>query len=337
MKHLPARFDTVHFGFYDATLDPVLVIDSGEEIIVNTVSADPEHEVPESWLPPQIHDIVARAKRGTGPHILTGPIAVRGARPGDTLQVDILNIKLTQPYGYNIVSPVKGMFGTETPIQKTTIIPIDFNTGLAEVVPGLNVPTRPFFGQIGVAPPHEWGRLDSRPPNKFGGNIDNKELISGTRVFLPIWVDGALFSVGDGHAAQGDGEINQTAIETSLDGHFRLSVRNEFEIEWPIAVTTDHLMTMAFHEDLDDAARIAMRIMIGLLERNYGMQFHDAYRLCSIAADMRVTQFVNGNRGIHVLLSRRLLQQLPCSLDLFDRLPAATSRSSVEYPLDYRT
>ena len=328
MKHLPARFDTVHFGFHDATLDPVLEVDSGDEVVVNTVSADPEHNVPAQWLPPQIHDIFAQAKRGTGPHILTGPIAVRGARQGQVLQVDILDIRLTQPYGYNIVSPVKGMFGTETPTQKTTIIPIDLETGLAEVAPGLRVPTRPFFGQMGVAPPREWGRLDSRPPNKYGGNIDNKELLPGTRLFLPIWTDGALFSVGDGHAAQGDGEVNQTAIETSLDGHFRLALRNDFTIEWPLAVTPDHLMTMAFHEDLDDAARIAMRIMIGLLERHYAMQFHDAYRLCSIAADMRVTQFVNGNRGIHVLLARDLLRQLPCMLDLFERLPTTTTRTS---------
>lgn len=328
MKHLPARFDTVHFGFHDATLDPVLEVDSGDEVVVNTVSADPAHDVPAHWLPPQIHDIFAHAKRGTGPHILTGPIAVRGARSGQVLQVDILDIRLTQPYGYNIVSPVKGMFGTETPTQKTTIIPIDLETGVADVAPGLRVPTRLFFGQMGVAPPREWGRLDSRPPNKYGGNIDNKELLPGTRLFLPIWTDGALFSVGDGHAAQGDGEVNQTAIETSLDGHFRLSLRSDFAIEWPLAVTPDHLMTMAFHEDLDDAARIAMRIMIGLLERHYAMQFHDAYRLCSIAADMRVTQFVNGNRGIHVLLARDLLRQLPCILDLFERLPKAATRAS---------
>jgi acetamidase/formamidase len=132
--------------------------------------------------------------------------------------------------------------------------------------------------------------------------MDNRELIPGTRLFLPICVDGALFSAGDGHAAQGDGEVNQTAIETSLDGRFRLSVRREFSLDLPFAVTHDCLMTMAFHEDLDDAARLAMREMIRVLERHYGLPFHDAYRLCSIAADLRVTQFVNGNRGIHVML-----------------------------------
>jgi len=328
MKHLSARFDTVHFGFHDARLDPVLEVSDGEELQISTVSADPGHDVPSQWLPPQTHDIFARAKRGTGPHILTGPVAIRGALRGQVLQVDILDIRLTQPYGYNVVSPLKGMFGTEAPTQNTTIIPIDLDKGLADVAPGVRVRTRPFFGQMGVAPPREWGRLDSRPPNRYGGNIDNKELVAGTRLMLPIWVDGALFSIGDGHAAQGDGEINQTAIETSLDGDFRLSVRDDLTLDWPLAVTPNHLVTMAFHEDLDDAARIAMRSMIGLLEDQYGMAFHDAYRLCSIAADMRVTQFVNGNRGIHVMVERAILQQLSGKLDFFKSMPAHGSHAN---------
>jgi acetamidase/formamidase len=310
VKRLECTARTVHFGFYDAALAPVLEVDPGDEILVETVSADPADAVPPEWLPPGIREIHERAERGTGPHILTGPIAVRGAKAGDVLAVDILEIRLTQPYGYNIVSPMKGMFPGEEPAQRTTIIPIDLATGMAEVAPGVSIQTRPFFGQLGVAPPAAWGRLDSRPPNRHGGNIDNKELLPGTRLFLPIAVDGALFSVGDGHAAQGDGEVNQTAIETSLDGRFRLSVRRDLEIEWPIAVTPTHLMTMAFHEDLDGAARLAMRAMIRLLQDHYAMPFHDAYRLCSIAADMRVTQFVNGNRGIHVMLPRAPLAGL---------------------------
>src|SRR4051794_17626844 len=310
VKRLECTARTVHFGFYDPALAPVLEIDSGDEILVETVSADPGDAVPPEWLPPRIRDIHEHAERGTGPHILTGPIAVRGAKAGDVLAVDILEIRLTQPYGYNIVSPMKGMFPGEDPRLATTIIPIDLASGMAEVAPGVSIQTRPFFGQLGVAPPAAWGRLDSRPPNRHGGNIDNKELLPGTRLFLPIAVDGALFSVGDGHAAQGDGEVNQTAIETSLDGRFRLSVRRDLEIEWPIAVTPTHLMTMAFHEDLDGAARLAMRAMIRLLQDHYAMPFHDAYRLCSIAADMRVTQFVNGNRGIHVMLPRAPLAGL---------------------------
>src|SRR5215468_7703988 len=172
MRRLKATAQTVHFGFLDGSLAPVFEVESGEEFWINTVSADPEHDVPRDWIPKAIPEIFERAPRGTGPHILTGPIAVKGAQPGD-------------------------------------------------------VPTAPFFGQLAVAPPREWGRLDSRPPLRHGGNMDNKDLRPGTRLFLPVAVDGALFSAGDGHAAQGHGEINQTAIETSLDGRFRLTARRE--------------------------------------------------------------------------------------------------------------
>ena len=318
MKTLKASYDTVHFGFYDATLRPVLEVESGEEISFTTVSAHPDDDVPSDWLPPEMHDIYKRALRGPGPHILTGPIAVRNARPGDVLQVDIRDIRLRQPYGYNVVSPLKGMFGTELPLSKTSIMPIDLDSGLIEVVAGVKIKSRPFFGQLAVAPPREWGRLDSRPPNKFGGNIDNKELRPGTRLFLPIWVEDALFSVGDGHAAQGDGEINQTAVETSLQGRLRLSIRRNLQIDLPFAATREHLMTMAFNESLDTAARIAMRNMIRMLETHYNLAFHDAYRLCSVAADMHVTQFVNGNRGIHVMLPLAPLAGLGARPDFLD-------------------
>jgi acetamidase/formamidase len=310
MRRLEANAQTVHFGFFDAALAPVFEVESGEEFWINSISADPAHDVPREWLPDVVFDIFERAVRGTGPHILTGPVAVKGAQVGDVLQIDILEIRLTQPYGYNIVSPLKGMFPVDQPIQKTTIIPIDMKTGLADVALGVSIPTNPFFGQLGVAPPVAWGRVDSRPPSRYGGNIDNKDLLPGTSLFLPVANEGALFSAGDGHAAQGGGEVNQTAVETGLDGRLRLSVRRDMRINWPIAVTPTHLMTMAFHEDLDDAARLAMRDMIDLLETHYAMPFHDAYRLCSVAADMHVTQFVNGNRGIHVMLPRAPLVNL---------------------------
>jgi len=316
MKTFQATAKTVHFGFFDASLSPAFEVESGEEFWVNTVSADPNHDVPRDWIPGTIAEIFESAQRGTGPHILTGPIAVKGARPGDVLQIDILDIRLAQPYGYNIVSPLKGMFGFENPTQRTTIIPIDLKTGIAQFANNVPIQTAPFFGQLAVSPPAEWGRVDSRPPSRYGGNLDNKDLRPGTRLFLPVAVPGALFSVGDGHAAQGHGEINQTAIETSLDGHFRLTVRRDFETEWPLAVTPTHLMTMAVHEDLDDAARLSMRSMIRLLERHYGMPFHDAYRLCSIAADMHVTQFVNGNRGIHTMLPRQPVAGLAMQPDI---------------------
>jgi acetamidase/formamidase len=311
MKQLKATYKTVHRGFYDANLPPVLELDSGEEVTITTVSAKPNDEVPPEWLPAEIHEIFARCPKGPGPHILTGPIAIRGAKAGDVLQVDILDIRLIQPYGYNVTHPLGGMFGADVPKYQIVIIPIDLKAGRAEVVQNISVPTRPFFGHLGVAPPREWGQVDSKPPFKFGGNLDNKELVPGTRLFLPVWNDRALFSVGDGHAAQGDGEVNQTAIETSLEGRFRLTLRQDLKIDLPFAVTADSLMTMGFDENLDNAARIAMRKMIELLGTHFGIGFDDAYRLCSIVADMRVTQFVNGSRGIHVVFPRTLLAAKP--------------------------
>jgi acetamidase/formamidase len=313
---LRASAETVHFGFYDASLRPVMEVSSGQDIWIETISADPEHDVPKEWLPKQLDEIFKTAVRGTGPHILTGPIAVRDARQGDILQVDILDVRLTQSYGYNIVSPAKGMFPDAESVRTTTIIPIELRTGRAQVTSKVSLQTRPFFGQMGVAPPPSWGRIDSRPPDAYGGNLDNKELLPGARLFLPVFNDGALFSVGDGHAAQGNGEVNQTAIETSLDGHFRLSVLKGRKLHRPMAVTPTHILTMAFHEDLNQAARLATRDMIEVLNDDFEMDFRDAYRLCSVAADLNVTQFVNGNRGIHVMLPRQLLEEIPSHGDL---------------------
>jgi len=169
VRRLEATARTVHCGFFDAALAPVLEVESGEEIWVETVSADPAHEVPPEWLPRDMRDIFENAERGTGPHMLTGPIALKGAKAGDVLQVDIIEIRLTQPYGYNMVSPMKGMFPGEEPRLETTIIPIDLASGLAKVAPGVTIKTRPFFGQLGVAPPPAWGapRQPSAEPARW--------------------------------------------------------------------------------------------------------------------------------------------------------------------------
>jgi acetamidase/formamidase len=328
MKHLKPSPSTVHFGFYDGSLKPVLEVESGQEIILDSLSANLDDDVPPEWIPKVAREVHERAPRGAGPHAMTGPVAVRGAKPGDVLQVDIRDIRLTQPYGYNEMIPLKGMFPAETPVHRRTIIPIDLKSGLAEVAPGVKIPTRPFFGQLAVAPPPSWGKIDTRPPNKFGGNLDNKELTPGARLFLPVWADGALFSAGDGHAAQGDGEINQTAIETSLRGRFRLTIRRDVKSALPFAVLPSQIMTMGFDESLDQAARIAARSMIRILEEYYGMKFDDAYRLCSLAADLRVTQFVNGLRGIHVMLPVAPLASLPSQGPFFDGV------DSIIAPLD---
>jgi acetamidase/formamidase len=162
---------------------------------------------------------------------------------------------------------------------------------------------------MAVAPPAPWGALSTLPPRRNGGNLDNKELVAGTTLYLPIHVDGALFSVGDGHGVQGDGEVCVTAIETGLIGTFGLHLREDMHLTWPLAETPTHVMTMAFDPDLDDCVVIALRDMIDLIVARTGITKAEAYALCSLAADLRITQVVNGNKGVHVMLDKSLLQK----------------------------
>jgi acetamidase/formamidase len=172
---------------------------------------------------------------------------------------------------------------------------------------GGEIPLRPFFGNFGVAPALALGRLTSTIPREFGGNMDNKELIAGTTVYFPVYNDGALFSIGDGHAVQGDGEVCLTAIETSLTGTVQLTVRKDLTLTMPRAETETTWITMGMHTDLDEAARQALREMITLITALTGLTRQDAYSLCSLAADLRVTQLVDVNKGIHCILPKSVL------------------------------
>jgi acetamidase/formamidase len=274
------------------------------------VTGTPRDSVPAEWIPPEIPSIHEHVHdRGEVPHLLTGPVRVRGARPGHVLQVDLLSITLGAAYGFNVVRPGGGLLPDAAKAVEIHYIPFDRERGLATVLPSVTVPVRPFFGVIGVAPPAKGGRLTSRVPGPHGGNLDNKEMVGGTTLFLPVFEDGALLSAGDGHAAQGDGEVNITAIETCLEAVMRPRVRSDFGLPLPIGVTPAHLITMGFDVDLDRAAEIAVSSLLDLLERYYGLTRLEAYRLASISADLRVTQVVNGVKGIHVMLGREILSQ----------------------------
>jgi acetamidase/formamidase len=242
-----------------------------------------------------------------GPHICTGPIAVRGARPGQVLQVDIEAIAPLYDWGYNAVRPLAGALPYDFPEYRHIHIVLDRARNSWRLPWGQEVPLSPFFGVMGTAPPPGWGVISTAPPRQNGGNLDNKELVAGTTLYLPIFVEGALFSVGDGHGAQGDGEVCITAIETGLTGTFRLTVRQDMRLEWPMAETPTHMITMAFDPDLDDCVVIALRQMLDLICGRAGLDRYQAYTLASLAADLRVTQVVNGNKGIHVMLDKRYL------------------------------
>ena len=259
-------------------------------------------------MPQALTDVLAHVPQKLGPHMMTGPVAVRGARAGQVLEVRIKAIELGCDWGYNFSRPLFGALPDDFERMHLMHIPLDRARMTGRLPWGLELPLKPFFGVMAVAPPPNWGAIASPPPRRNGGNMDNKELVAGTTLYLPIHVDGALFSVGDGHGAQGDGEVCVTAIETGLVGTFELHLRDDLTLEWPMAETPTHVMTMAFDPDLDSAVVVALRDMIKLVCARTGISREEAYTLCSLAADLRVTQVVNGSKGIHVMLEKALLQ-----------------------------
>ena len=308
---LDAGPDTVHWGYFDAALKPLFAVDSGDTITISTVSGQPT-QVPKPELgfaiPPAVTAIHQKLQpKLGGPHILTGPVAVRGAKAGQVLEVRIKSIDLHYDWGYNAIRPLAGALPDDFKQMRLIHIPLDKGRMVGKMSWGAEIPLRPFFGIMAVAPPAAWGPVNSPPPRRNGGNLDNKELVSGTTLYLPIFTDGALFSCGDGHGAQGDGEVCITAIETGLIGTFELHVRPDMSLEWPLAETPTHMITMAFDPDLDDCVVIALRDMIKLICARTGISREDAYTLCSLAADLRVTQVVNGNKGIHCMIEKKYL------------------------------
>jgi acetamidase/formamidase len=304
---------TIHWGFFDAMLQPVLRVSSGDRVMVHCVSGEPEdmpHDA--SMVLPELREIHRQCERqGSGPHVLTGPIWIDGAEEGDTLEVRVIRCSLRQDWGWNLIEPGHGTLPEEFPVRRLIHIPLDRERMVALPPWGGHVGLRPFFGIMGVAPSRSRGRVSSFPPGEHGGNLDNRELGEGSILYLPVWNRGGLFSVGDGHAVQGEGEVCLTAVETALTGTFEFHVRKDLAIDFPRAETPTHYVTMGTDPDLDLAAKHALRRMIDDLVKSSGMSREDGYRLCSIAAELRVTQLVDGDKGIHLMLSKDLLPNRP--------------------------
>jgi acetamidase/formamidase len=306
---LDASPDTVHWGYFDAGLAPLLTVEPGDTVTISTVSGSAEAmPKPPFAIPPALTAIHATKSPKLPGHICTGPVRVNGARAGQVLEVRIKAIDLHYDWGFTYSAPLKGALPDDFHETHLMHIPLDRERMTGRLPWGLELPLRPFFGVMAVAPPAAWGALSTLPPRRNGGNLDNKELVAGATLYLPIHVDGALFSVGDGHGVQGDGEVCVTAIETGLVGTFELHVRDDMRLTWPMAETPTHVMTMAFDPDLDQCVVIALRDMIDLIVARTGIAKAEAYALCSLAADLRITQVVNGNKGVHVMLEKNLLQ-----------------------------
>jgi len=302
----------VTWGYYDAKTPPVLRIKSGDTVEIQTlVTASPERfenaGMPPDRIEQPLRDIFMEVKeKGPGVHILTGPIYIEDAQPGDVLEVRIQKIQLAIPYALNAFSPGRGFLPEDYPYARTKVVPLDETRMIAQFADGIEIPIRPFFGSMGVAPPPVSGRISSNPPWVHGGNLDNKELVAGTALYIPIHTQGALFQAGDGHAGQGDGEVDVTALETSLIGTFQFVVRKDMHLRWPRAETPTQYITMGVHADLTEATKIAVREMIDFLMTEKHLTREDAYMLASVAADLHITELVDENDGVHMMIPKAI-------------------------------
>jgi len=304
--------ETVAWGHYDASDKPVLTIKTGDTVIMHTVLTNSPAGLSKAGVAADaiepalraIYDGVPSSARGPGGHILTGPIAIEDAEPGDTLEVRIRNIEFAIPYAYNAFRYGAGFLTDDFPYARIKIVPLDTKRMVGKFSPGIEVPLAPFFGSMGVAPPPEFGRYDSAPPTINGGNMDDKALVAGTTLYLPVHAKGALFQAGDGHAAQGNGEVDITALETSLTGTFEFVLHKRQLTSYPRAETPDAYIAMGFDDDLSNATRKAVRNMIDFLVSAKKLTRDDAYMLVSVAGNVEVTELVDRNKGVHVVIPK---------------------------------
>ncbi len=310
---LPASPATVAWGYYSAQAKPVLTVHSGDVVRMHTVSTCSlermeEGGVPHNAIPQYDRDIHDQVKdKGPGGHILTGPVAIAEAEPGDVLEVDIQKIDIDVPFACNGFGPGRGFLPNDFPYARTKVIPLDREHLIAKFGPGINIPLRPFFGSMGVAPPST-GKLNSAPPWMHAGNMDNKELVAGTTLYVPVHAKGALFEAGDGHAGQGNGEVDITALETWLTGTFRFVVHKDQHLLWPRGETPTAYISMGFDEDLKTATEMAVRNMIDFLVTEKHVSRDDAYALTSVAVDVNITQLVDGKVGVHAICPKGIFR-----------------------------
>jgi acetamidase/formamidase len=297
------------WGYLDAAVPPVLRVASGDTVALTSFAASNEARLPpdRSLVQPDHLRALRECEPGPSTHLITGPVFVEGALPGDVLQIEIREISLVDDWGWVGIRPLMGTLPEQFDAAHIIHPAIDRERRICRLPWGKELALDPFFGVIAVAPPAHWGRCSSMQPRTFGGNMDNKELRAGTTLYLPVLNEGALFYAGDGHGVQGDGEVCVTALETSLAGTFRLTVRNDLGFAQPFAESPTHLISIGLNEDLDEAARQAVREMIAHICRRTSLADHEAYMLCSLAGDLHVTQTVDGVKGCHMMLAKNCL------------------------------
>jgi acetamidase/formamidase len=332
LHRLPATPETVHWGYFDASLAPVLTVSNGDLVEIETLTHH-AGDAPDLLMDEGIERVFSGVQdRGPGPHLLTGPIAIAGARPGDVLEVEILSAEPRLAHGSNLAGHWGALYG-DFAKERVTVYELDLaamvgralfaydwqTTPLVDspgtiVAPGsvarepalagVTVPLRPHFGTIGLAPAAP-GRHSSVPPGSHGGNIDNWRIGAGARMFYPVQVAGGLLSLGDPHVSQGDGEISGTALEASLNGLLRLRLRRDVVLRAPLLETATEVLVHAFGDTLDEAMVGAARLTLELLGSRWGLDRDDAYSFASLAVDFTVTQVVDGRQGVHARIDKR--------------------------------
>ncbi|MFC5068955.1 acetamidase/formamidase family protein [Flaviflagellibacter deserti] len=307
---IPATPENMVWGYLDSQREPVLEVNSGDVVRLHSFPAGGPEALPPNGdleVPEAYTNALNALQQGGGPHFITGPVYVRGAEPGDVLQVDIIDAKVNQDWGFVAILPLLGTLPDEFTDYETIHPKVDHDRNVCIMPWGTEIELDPFFGIIATAPPPAWGRVGSPVPRSFGGNMDNKELKPGTTLYLPIYNKGALFYAGDGHGVQGDGEVCITALETGLSGSFRLTVRKDLRYDFPFAENKTHLISIGLDEDLDDAMKQAVREMVKHICERTNLNRNQAYMLCSLAGNLRVTQTVDGNKGVHMMLAKSVL------------------------------
>ncbi len=307
---LVATDSTVHVSFWDNSLKPVLTINSGDIVSFETRTLM-NGQLKPGMAPEGIIEARYRfARKRLSVHALTGPVYVNGAEPGDVLEVQILRLVL-KPYAHYWILPGRFGYGPlpeDFPDEYARSFQWEKGASDVDFGHGIRIPLRPFLGNMGVAPATP-GPVTMTKPGPHGGNMDIKELGEGSKLYLPVFVPGALFSTGDAHAAQGDGEAGYAALEGSMrDARLRFVVRKDMKLERPIAETPTHWITMGFHPDLDQAAKMALRDTIRWLMQNKGLSHEEAYSLCSFVVDLRVSQLVNDDKGIHAMIPKEVFE-----------------------------
>jgi acetamidase/formamidase len=316
---LKATAKTVHQNFFDASLKPVLTVNSGDIVRLETATGNPKyferHGVPKDKIPKELYTAFdglpyddSGPDRGRADATMDGPIKVNGAEPGDVLEVRIRSVQVRLPIAAQSFVPGRGLLTDEFPYEKHRVLFLNLDKQMVEYAPGIVVPLKPFWGIIGVAPPPKMGRVSSGPPNIFGGNMDNRDLVAGTTLYLPVYAPGALLSIGDGHAAEGEGEVCLSAIESSLKGEIQVILHKGKSLKWPRAETPTHYMTMGLDPDLNIAAKKATSEMLDWMVEMKGLKREDAYFIASAAMDLIVTQVVDGTKGIHAMLPKSIFK-----------------------------